>query len=60
MTGSNVRSINKAIKIYIDPKILTATALQATDLVSKEDKEGEEEDNKDFKLELAWSSLKRS
>ena len=58
---SNARLINKVIESYIDPKILIATALQATDLVSKEDKEeGKEEDNKDFKLESARGSLKHS
>jgi len=51
---SNTRLINKIIESCIDPKILAGIALQAADLVSKEDKEeGEEEDNKDFKLELA-------
>ena len=60
-TGSNIRLINKAIKSYIDPKILIATASQATDSVSEEKKEEEkkeEEKNKkktkkDFKEESA-------
>ena len=46
---SNIRLINKAIKSYIDPEILIATASQAVDLVSKEDKE----DKEDLELELA-------
>jgi len=55
-----VRSINEAIKSYIDPKLLSATASQASGLVDKEakDKEDKKEVNKASKLELACSSIK--
>jgi len=64
-TGNYARSINKAIKSYIDPKLLGAVALQALGLVDKEDKDedkdkDEEEVDKASKLELALSSIKRS
>ena len=55
--GSNARSINKAIKSYIDLELLATAASQATDLI---DKEGKEEDKEDFKLGLARNSIKRS
>ena len=55
--GSNARLINKAIKSYIDPELLITAALQVIDLI---DKEGKEEDKKDFKLGLACNSIKRS
>ena len=52
--GSNIKLINKVIKNYIDPEIFIATALQATDLVSKEKEEkNKEETKKDFKKKLA-------
>jgi len=62
--------INKAIKSSIDPKLLSATASQASGLVNKEDKEEaketketketKEEVDKASKLELARSSIKGS
>jgi len=55
--GSNVRSINKVIKSYIDPELLITAASQVTDLI---DKEGKKEDKEDFKLGLAYNSIKRS
>ena len=42
-TGSYIKLINKAIRSSIDPKLLLATALQASGLVDKEDKEDAEE-----------------
>ena len=56
-TGSNIRSINKVIKGYIDPELLATAASQVMDLI---DKEGKEEDKEDFKLGLARNSIKRS
>jgi len=38
-TGGYIRLINKAIKSSIDPKLLSATASQASGLIDKEDKE---------------------
>jgi len=55
--GSNARSINKVIKSCIDLELLATAALQAIDLI---DKEGKEEDKKDFKLGLARNSIKHS
>ena len=64
--GSYIRLINEVIKSSIDPKLLSAAALQALGLVDKEDKEEakeaketketketKEEVNKAFKLESA-------
>ena len=60
-TGNYIRSINKAIKSYIDPKLLSAVALQALGLVDKEDKDKDKgEVDKASKLESALSSIKRS
>ena len=60
-TGNYTRSINKAIKSYIDPELLLAVASQALGLVNKEDKnKNEEEVDKASKLKLARSSIKRS
>ena len=64
-TGNYTRLINKAIKSYIDPKLLGAVASQALGLVDKEDKnkdkdKDEEEVDKASKLELALSSIKRN
>ena len=51
---SNAKSINKAIKSCINPKIFIATASQATDSVSKrKEEEDKEETKKDFKEKLA-------
>ena len=55
--GSNIRSINKVIKSYIDLELLITAALQAIDLINKK---GKEEDKEDFKLGLARNSIKRS
>ena len=60
VTGSYARLINKAIKSYIDPELLSATALQALGLVDKEaeDEEDKEEVDEASKLELACSFIK--
>ena len=63
--GNYIRLINKAIKSYIDYKLLRAVALQALGLVDKEDKDKDKDKNKEevdkaSKLELALSSIKRS
>ena len=55
--GSNIRSIDEAIKSCIDPELLVTMASQVTDLI---DKEGEEESKEDFELGLACSSIGRS
>ena len=55
--GSNIRSINKVIKSYIDLELLVTAASQVTDLI---DKEGKEEGEEDFELGLACNSIKRS
>ena len=61
MIGNYARLINKVIKSCIDPELLSAIALQASSLADKENKkEDKEEVDKAFKLELAWSSIKRS
>ena len=58
--GDYAKSINKAIKNYIDPALLLAVASQA-DLVDKEAKDKDEEEvDKASKLELARSSIKSS
>jgi len=49
--------INKVIKSCIDPELLATVALQVTDLI---DKEGKKEDKEDFKLGLAYNSIKCS
>ena len=60
-TGSNARLINKVIESYIDLELLVTAALQVTDLIDKESKEeGKEEGKKDFKLGLAYNSIKCS
>ena len=64
ITGDYAKLINKAIKNYIDPTLLSAVALQV-DLADKEAKEegeeeGKEEVDKVSKLELARSSIKSS
>ena len=58
--GSYTRLINEVIKSYIDPKLLLATASQASGLVDKKAKKSKnkEEVNKASKLELACSSIK--
>ena len=68
--GGYIRSIDKAIKSSINPKLLLAAALQALTLVdkegkkeakeAKETKETKEEVDKASKLESALSSIKRS
>ena len=65
VTGNYIRLINKAIKSYIDPKLLRAVALQVLGLVNKKDKDKDkdkdkEEVDKASKLELALSSIERS
>ena len=55
--GSNIRLINKVIKSCIDPKLLITGALQVIDLIDTEDKKGGKDN---LKLELAYSSIKRS
>ena len=64
ITGDYTKSINKAIKNYIDPALLLAVDLQV-DLADKKAKEeGKEEGKKEVdkvsKLELARSSIKSS
>jgi len=68
--GGYIRSIDKAIESSIDPKLLSATALQALGLVDEEDKEEAEETketeetkeevDKASELESAQSSIKGS
>ena len=52
---SNIKLINKAIKSFIDLELLITTASQATDFINKE---GKEENKEDFKLALAYNSIK--
>ena len=62
-TSSYAKSINKAIESSIDPKLLLVVALQALDLVNKEDRDkdkDEEEVDKAFKLKLTLNSIKYS
>jgi len=58
--GSHAKSINKAIKSCIDPKLLSAAASQALGLADKEakDKEDKEEVEEVSKFKSARSSIK--
>jgi len=59
-TGSHAKSINEAIESCIDPKLLSAAALQALGLADEEaeDKEDKEEVEEVSKFKLARSSIK--
>jgi len=59
--GNYIRTINKAIKSCIDPKLLIADASQALDLAEEEGKE-ENKDNigEGSRLEIAQNSIERS